>query len=349
MARRAYRAAVAAVIIVQLCGCGRSPLRQPQGLDASTRDAPGARDRHVADLPRDQRPAIDQPRVDAGPPAPNVLRACVIAGSCALGQSSVGITWPHFSPGACLDAFGRLGWYESGLGNVSDPDLAQRLLKCTTTSDCAKLYACFGGNWISLSRCREGGKCQKDQMLALNNNAAYLDCSAFGATCTDLWSGAQRACCNAQPCKTAPWIKCSGAKGTYCHGWAAFLAFDCAATGRVCNADHAAICRGTGAACKPGQPTTCAGSVATFCSGGRLASHDCAKSPYRSGCAAGTPYRACKPAGKACDPQQYMGQCAGSQLKVCQDGDIVSVDCKALGFAGCDLPAGAPARCVHQP
>ena len=326
--------------------CGRTP--QPTGsadAGSAAKDSRPARERGIPDIRQS-----DGPAGDGGIPLQQAIKACTIAASCAEGQSGIGITWPLFTPGACLDALGQLGWYRSGVGGVTDPDLVKLLLNCAVSSDCAKVMGCMGGSWFTLSRCREGATCKGNKLVPPAKSKPSFNCSAIGAKCMDLWSGAQRACCNAQSCSGANKVTCQGTRGTFCHGWGAHLDFDCGLTGRVCSTDPLSFCKGTGGTCANGKtPTICMGKAATFCSGGRLATVDCGRNLFRNRCAAGDLYRVCVPSGKACDPAQYLGQCAGSGLKICLDGLIVSVDCKKLGFNACDLPAGAAARCINHP
>lgn len=334
------------ILVTVLGACDRNPVPAQQVDGAGPHKDIG---QHLDRGGPDSR--SDGPVADSGGnPLERALKACTITASCAMGKSTVGIAWPLFSPGACLDALGRQGWYKDGLGNTTDPALVKRLFDCATSADCNKVISCFGGNWISLSRCREGGTCSGNKLVTSATSVPYFDCSSIGSTCMDLYSGAQRACCNEKPCKGTNKVTCQGKKGSYCHPWGAYIAFDCGLTNRICSTDAAAFCQGTGATCSRSKtPTSCKGAMASFCSGGRLASVNCGQNPYRSKCAAGSLYQACIPSGTECDPTQYIGACSGDGLKVCLDGRLEMVDCKKLGFDACDLPAGATARCINLP
>lgn len=331
-------------LLVALPACGRSGIHAGWAADSGPRwDMTRPLDRTA---PLDKT-APDARAPDGGfPPLKQAIQACTIAASCSVGASSVGMTWPLFTPGSCLDALGQLGWYGISLSNITDSSLVALLFKCAVSADCGKVLGCLGGAWFNLSLCREGATCKGNKLVIGTNTSASFDCGAVGAKCQELGSGALRACCNKKPCGPTG-VTCSGTKGEYCHPWGAYFPLDCGRTGRVCNNDPSFLCRGTGGACDAAKATTaCKGAVATFCSAGRWAEHDCGANPFRSRCAVGERSRVCVPAGKQCDPAQFVGQCDGAKLKVCVDGKETLVACKDLGFTGCDLPAGAPARCT---
>ena len=277
-----------------------------------------------------------------------IVRACVVASSCAALEGSG--PWPAFSASTCVEAFGRLHWHYTALNALPDPSIAARLLLCASTAgagDCAAFRSCFGGGWVSFSRCREGGVCQGNTMLAGGPDGPGYDCEAIGATCMDLWSGAQRACCNAEVCTQSSDIVCNGTQLQYCGGWGERVEFDCGASGRLCQSDPWYPCVGTGAACAYDDPVSCAGSVASYCSGGALATYDCSQVLGRSACAAGAPshHVPCRPSGDACDPASYLGACKGDELVLCVDGALRVESCTALGFGACEPPDVAHARC----
>ncbi|MBI4700404.1 MAG: hypothetical protein HY744_04425 [Deltaproteobacteria bacterium] len=280
-----------------------------------------------------------------------IARACVIAASCAEHGPGPGIPWPAFTPSACIDAFGRLGWHYGGPGWLPDPALAQRLVGCATGADCGAFQACFGGGWVDLSRCREGGFCQGNTMVSSEPAGPSYQCEALGATCADLWSGAIRACCNAEPCDAPTEIACSGTVASWCGGWGERVDFDCGPGGGLCQPGPIAPgspCSGTGAPCVYDDAVTCAGSVATYCLGGALASVACAATWSRTACALGDPPDLpCRPAGFECDPSGFSGACENTDVVVCADGYLVSVSCTELGFDYCELGAAGYAQCMH--
>jgi hypothetical protein len=48
--------------------------------------------------------------------------------------------------------------------------------------------------------------------------------------------------------------------------------------------------------------------------------------------------------GADCDPATYANSCIGNQLKFCDNGKFVTIDCSAAGFTGCDPANGG--RCT---
>lgn len=276
-----------------------------------------------------------------------VLEACAIATSCAEPGPPSGV-WYAFTPSVCVDAFGELG--RPQMPYVSDPDVANLLVDCAHTSDCAAFRKCYGGGWVSLSRCREGGYCPGQTTLMTGGGGqATFDCAALGTSCVDLWSNALRACCE-EPCAGGTDVACKGDVASYCGGWGERVELDCGLDGRTCQNDMSEPCVGKGAPCSAGQKVSCAGSVARYCSGGRLSTYDCKHSWSRTACADGAySYAPCRAAGTDCDPSTYVGECQGDQLMVCVDGRLRGVSCNALGFDACDLPQVGYARCVHVP
>lgn len=278
----------------------------------------------------------------AGGDPMTIVEACAVAATCAA-QSD----FPLFTASACVDGFALLGWAYAPPSALPDPLLAVRILDCAAKAagDCDAFRSCYGGDWVSLSRCREGGACTGSVMQGYPGGAAF-DCSAIGATCQDLWSGAIRACCNAVPCEQSTSVVCDGTVATYCGGWGEHVAFDCAPTGQSCvptSEPWLGVCKGA-EPCDSSAPTTCAGAVATFCSNGGLATYDCAKTSFRTRCAEGDPYERCVPKGDACLPMQG-DLCEGDALAVCVDGVRVPVDCGALGFGGCGITQNG-GRCL---
>lgn len=280
-----------------------------------------------------------------GGPAMSVVEACVIAVSCGRTGG-----WTDFTPSACVDGFARLGWRFDSPGSLPDPDIAQRLLDCAakTAGECKAFQSCFGGDWVSLSRCREGGSCLENTVTSSIEGPSF-DCGSIASTCADLWSNAQRACCNAEPCPEGTAVECEGTVATFCGGWGEHVTFDCGPSGRACNAgtfDFWTPCVGDGA-CDPTSLIACEGDVAVYCSGGGLAKYDCSKTGYRTACNGGAPSSepACRPQGSECAPEWEPSTCDGPAIRVCVDGAWVNVDCASVGFAGCEEQQGG-ARCV---
>jgi hypothetical protein len=135
---------------------------------------------------------------------------------------------------------------------------------------------------------------------------------------------------------------------SYCGGWGEYVEFDCGASGRTCQLDFQAPCLGAGASCEPQETkTTCAGSVATYCSGGKLAQYDCAQTVYRTACnLGGPPYEGpCEAEYTSCTVWDGDA-CSGETLFACVNGVSAGISCASLGFQKCDASGDVP-RCVQ--
>lgn len=277
-----------------------------------------------------------------GPQAQSIIEACALAVGC--GES---VTWPFFTTTSCIDDFGLLGWYRTPPAMLPDPTIAARLLDCAAeaTGDCTTFRDCFGGDWVALSRCREGAGCTGNVIGGQAGEPSF-DCGVIGGTCTELFSNALRACCNAGPCDPTGEAVCDGNVSSACGIWGEHVVFDCGVSGRTCQSDPQAVCVGSGQACSPETLTTCSGDVATYCSGGKLATYDCGNTQFRSRCnlGGGSAEPACRPAGDSCNPGSMQDTCKGSTLVACVDGELLGIDCPSLGFAGC-ADSGNGARC----
>jgi len=222
--------------------------------------------------------------------------------------------------------------------SLPDPFVAKQLLSCAASAkgDCGAFRACFGGDWVELGRCREGASCGGNTMFSAPDGPTF-ECGAIGGTCMELWSNGLRACCNAEPCGGTGEFTCEGGKASFCGGWGERVDFDCAANGQTCTFDSQAPCKGVDACDPMSTASICKGSVAVYCAGGGLTSHDCSTTGFRTACSPGTsPWEnPCRPEFMECDPTTFTGMCDGESVIVCADGGLTSIDCSALGFGGC--------------
>jgi hypothetical protein len=287
------------------------------------------------------------------PPKISVVDACVIAVSC--GKDTY---FDHQSVSACIGAFSQLGWSLREWHNpvptfLPDPALAARILACAdeTGSDCEAFRTCYGGDWVSPFRWREEAYCDGNRLTHASGGPSF-DCGALGATCQDLPPLIEipRASCNAEPCTESNGSECDGTVASFCRLTGEHVVFDCGASGRECqSAPEPGACVGTGAECDVDSSyVSCSGSVATYCSGGRLATYDCASNEHLTGCNDGvwwiTPV--CTAKAKSCSVWNQLDECAGAVIELCLDGERVDVDCTSLGFSGCD-DSGQVTRCTE--
>ena len=268
-----------------------------------------------------------------------VIRACTLAASC--GGAAFGSFAPPLSISRCIDGFAdRIGSPE-GLNFGVHPVVVEQILSCSAAATCAAFTDCYGGDSIELSACREGAVCKGTVMQSLNaaGGAATYDCDALGYVCTELSTGAIRSCCTPKICSEQFATTCdTTTRATVCLAGAT-LPVDCGATGLVCNPGSGSYtCLGTGPSCVEETTVNCSGSVATYCVGERLGTFDCAKGTFRSRCNAGG-LEPCTDQGTQCTsfgPET----CSAGSIQICVDGAFETLDCKTLGFAGCDLLDG---------
>ncbi|NUP05696.1 MAG: hypothetical protein HOW73_06505 [Polyangiaceae bacterium] len=277
-------------------------------------------------------------------PEMSIVEACTIAASCGVDAG-----WQPFTASSCIDGYARLGWHYDPPIALVDPSIAMNVLSCAQQPTCEAFRACYGGDWVSLGRCREGGFCLDDETIGAGfDDAPAFDCGSIGAACTDLFSDAQRACCNATTCGQPYTATCTGNVASLCGFWGEYAEFDCAVSGRTCQPDIEAPCRGS-EPCNGGEEITCEGSVARYCSGGGWATFDCSTTGYRTECAEAKQSSAipCRPASFDCDPTLDPDACDGDELIVCADGERVGVSCTSLGFSGCEIDVNGRAKCVE--
>jgi hypothetical protein len=148
-----------------------------------------------------------------------------------------------------------------------------------------------------------------------------VDCAAVGLTCD-------------------PDALCSRPPNTTCG------AADCAAVGLTCAADQ---CVGGGAACSGGAASpegdfrpeglSCSGAMMDACVGGKRATLDCSKLGPGFACQTVSGQFFCG-LGSECLPGNAgptAVKCEGNTVVFCNAGRVDRVDCKSLGFTGCDI------------
>lgn len=287
--------------------------------------------------PPDSHVRQDRPRADSGDAgtaaAEEAVRACVIASSCVAGLQ---VDSQLLTASRCLDGFGYRDWPRLSYTMAHTNEPSRRLVQCAKSfTTCGAFFKCYGGNWIGLSLCREGGSCMGNRLVTMQNNVHHLDCSAYKAKCVTLPTGAIRGCCAVKTCGGTASTTCNGARGTRCMLGISFE-FDCAPTDRVCTTDPYYFCVGKGSSCPVQAKPKCSGSKATYCAGGRLSSYDCSKNPFRGACDDNSLGMPCKPADSQCAPS-WKGRCDGKRVSFCLDGSRKNLECVKLGFSGCKV------------
>lgn len=231
---------------------------------------------------------------------------------------------------------------------------------CTAVRACDKPLA----DYVALCQQKEGGDhCAGNVHVVCDDNTfapvAVSDCAATGAICggdSGFYSGCGIQACT--PGETA--ATCAGDVLTQCQGTGVTNKVDCKTAnqlvlvkpagkrtiaGTTCGLDQNAEndCIGTGAACT-GFMQRCDGTVLETCAGGKLARRDCATvTPAGQGCVtlAEGPDRivgalGCGPVNPTCHPtDNETCDSTTSVIGFCALTGPKTVDCKALGYAGC--------------
>jgi hypothetical protein len=207
----------------------------------------------------------------------------------------------------------------------------QPISACTGTSD-----ACTGTVWSTCSMTTGTGG---------NNGTRSFDCASIGQACA---AGNGEFTCATGTCSGLS-ATCSGAVLQTCDT-AVLRTHDCAPTGEECIPTAGitpAHCRGTGAVCASPSITNnalrCDGTTLVTCSDSKEARQDCASLGMGCYIKFGTSTPACL-YGAECDPASSPNTCVGNQLKFCDNGKFVTIDCAGAGFTGCDPSNGG--RCT---
>ena len=181
-----------------------------------------------------------------------------------------------------------------------------------------------------------------------------VDCAKLGLSCDAI------AICSSEPgtaCDRATFTQKCTSDGTpeFCDDGAVFHGPRCADLGLSCGAGG--FCTGSGDACQDETSTSgsgvswdglaCDGDTLQACVGGRKATRDCSSAGPGLGCQAFDGIHFCGLASECLPGEQPRGaqrgsavRCEGSTVVFCNAGRIERVDCKTLGFDGCDEAAG---------
>ena len=288
-------------------------------------------------------------RVEDVRPIPNealagIVRQCARVASCAdAHESSIFRT-----PAACVD------WY---LVNARDEaPLAECVMRARS---CGDMNACTHGraDQVAETFCKAHpgvlSTCDGNALLTCEGDGSVestaLDCGTLGGTCTERKMGGLvlRGCASPKLCQAgAPEHRCEGNAVVDCDDGIADKS-DCPRGSQCVPGTDAygaptARCRSaSGRECTIAGGAFCDGAVANVCVlNGRFAglhSSDCGA--LGLGCTVRSGRVACIERGpEACAFEPAT--CSGSELRFCAAGQTRHVDCKTLGFHGCDPSGG---------
>jgi hypothetical protein len=209
------------------------------------------------------------------------------------------------------------------------------------TSGCADLATCMGITYASSVCATSTGKCVGNNAVSCVASLGLdvtMDCPKMhgaGTVCVPTGGAALLVgCSSGKTCSTPPNILfCRGDKMSTCYGGKEVFIASCASTGLQCR-DGA--CAGPDEACN-GKATCEAGGLIAFCLGDYRLRMKCSALGAGFACKPSTVTGARCEKATQCDPDQAKGKetCSGSKLTVCNAGETLQVDCKALGFPGC--------------
>lgn len=304
---------VRVALLVALGGC-------PGGDDGPTDGTPGTGARPTA--------------VDPQAAADIFARAAVVLGSCVPDDGVNRNLANLWQTAEIPQLWGRFALQAECLANAG--------------GGCDAVTECLGYRFEVPASCTQG--CRGSVFTYCDVGIAIsLDCSALGLACDDRGScvgGAFTSCDQATHVATcdADGLPLSCDDGSVQRGP------DCAELGLQC---EAGACRGTGAACTAdpslSEPRVaysgiaCAGDVLHACVGGAEHELDCAAIAPGFSCREAEGVRFCGLAGE-CVPGNHPDfdqpgtavACTGSTLAFCNAGRIDRIDCRDLGFTGCD-------------
>lgn len=277
---------------------------------------------------------------------PAVLtKAAVVLGSCVPDDRANGIL---------------SSWLTDIVDPASDDGHVRGAAACLAThgGGCAAVQSCLGMKVEIVPGCTEG--CAGSVATGCDGDAAFrVDCAKLGQICD---RGSCRAASGAA-CDGGTFVstcedydrpsRCSGGKvalGTRCSDWGAVCLDAPGGSGKACV--------GTGAACTATGYSTknvlldsglgCEGTQLRACVAGGEALIRCEDVATGLTCQSfgGTSFFCGKAA--ECDALSMKGKdtCDGDSVVVCDAGKIVRVDCKSLGFTGCNATYGV---CTPSP
>lgn len=228
----------------------------------------------------------------------------------------------------------RVVYAIDGLGNASFS-----LLEClTAASDANRVVecvdhirgACDGPRRCDGDRvidCAEGERVEIDCRIRNCEDDRACDEQPLGGTCV----AAASPTCGFGRCDDTFAPHCEGEMAVFCTN-GAIQHRDCrTALGRPATVCRAGACAAMPASCARDQSRHCEGDDIVSCFGGEESRTRCAQFPLPMTC---TGAECVASPRLRCNPSAHYDACDGQSLRYC-DGQERTLDCRALGFAGC--------------
>ncbi len=266
----------------------------------------------------DGPPPPDIKQVKDGPVAPDaavklptaaeVLKACIIWGSCI----------PDDGVNDCMRDYYGKGKEVS----AAFPCLA-KTKACQGTKACLNVWHVNGP---PCGRGMKGSKCSDSKTVVACDDqwAFFWDCKKlFGVGCL------KGQCSSGATC-TGSGAHCKGKMRMYCKSGVEVFDESCGQYELTCKKG---FCAGHGAAC---TQSACKGDVAHLCVSGHVRTLNCKAFGAGFSCKATATGARCQQAAE-CDPDasKWKETCEGDKAVLCHAGKKVKVDCKTLGFSSC--------------
>jgi hypothetical protein len=234
----------------------------------------------------------------------------------------------------------------------------------TKTSGCQGVSECTGVTSDTAADCKPG--CEGNLATSCDDSLRFkVDCARLGRQCSLRSTSNTPECTVGTPvaCDVNAYVaSCQDDKPTYCTGVGVRTGPKCGDVGTTCgetSSPKTFACKGTAGACNaksisPGSVTyedgvSCNGATLRACVNGGLKDVDCASLAPGFTCqSAGTSFWC--GLGNACAPGSgTKPSCDGTSLVLCNGGRIDKIDCRSLGFTGCNATAGACVPSVWGP
>ncbi|MCK5799747.1 MAG: hypothetical protein KAI47_21300 [Deltaproteobacteria bacterium] len=288
----------------------------------------------------------ETPTTEAGvtPPTVTPLTYDEIVDGCAR-VAACGMVRARL--GDCVDDY-----YERLVGQGQE-FLWSSIYGCVNKSkgDCGAIRVCLGFE-RKPKACKRGSytpRCEKGVAYNCDLLAGWeqgLDCAAGGLLCGVKAAGtSKQAVCGGGPCDATKLRgECRNNRYYQCSS-GAIEVDDCPARQLQCR-DDAVGCEGTGVSCFASSAQCDAKkNILMDCVEGYIMHRDCTKAFGKKVCKTGG--NRCVGSGTACQEADFDA-CKGDTLAICLDGYARTLDCKALGFIGCQ-PTQYGANCKSEP